>query len=233
MEFSNYLNKTHTYGRIATLIAMAIMLGIPAIVCSVYNIWPAFTDVIAAAGPLLAIFIPSALSEVISFTPITGSSGYIASIMGNVSNIKFPCALSAMERTNSSSGTEQGEVMAMCAMCVSGMVTTVIVALGVVLLVPLQPILTTPVVATATKYIMPALFGSMATSFFINKNSGAYVIEGKMKLVVVGLVIGLAVFLLFPSLRSMQGYVMLGMIPCLILVARLFYKKNIITVRER
>ena len=233
MEFSNYLNKTHTYGRIATLIAMAIMLGIPAIVCSVYNIWPAFTDVIAAAGPLLAIFIPSALSEVISFTPITGSSGYIASIMGNVSNIKFPCALSAMERTNSSSGTEQGEVMAMCAMCVSGMVTTVIMALGVVLLVPLQPILTTPVVATATKYIMPALFGSMATSFFINKNSGAYVIEGKMKLVVVGLVIGLAVFLLFPSLRSMQGYVMLGMIPCLILVARLFYKKNIITVRER
>ena len=41
-----------------------------------------------------------------------------------------------MERTNSSSGTEQGEVIATCAMCISGIVTTVIVALGVVLLVP-------------------------------------------------------------------------------------------------
>ena len=233
MEFSTYLNKTHTYGRIATLIALAIMLGIPAIVCSVYGIWPTFTDVIGAAGPMLAIFIPSALSEVVSFTPITGSSAYIGSIMGNLSNIKFPCALSAMERTNSSSGTEQGEVMAMCAMCVSGMVTTVIVALGVVLLVPLQPILTAPVVMTATKYIMPALFGSMATSFFINKNSGAYVIEGKMKLVAVGLVAVLVLFLLVPSLRAQQGYVMLCLIPCLILLARVFYKKGIVTVRER
>ena len=144
MEFSSYLNKTHTYGRIATLIAMA-----------------------------------------------------------------------------------------MCAMCVSGMVTTVILALGVVLLVPLQPILTAPVVMTATKYIMPALFGSMATAFFINKNSGAYVIEGKMKLVAVGLVAALALFLLVPSLRAQQGYVMLCLIPCLILVARVFYEKGVITVRER
>lgn len=233
MEFSKYLSKTHTYGRIATLIAMAIMLGIPTIVCTVYDIWPAFTDVLAAAGPLLAMFIPSALSEVVSFTPITGSSGYIASIMGNVSNIKFPCAISAMERTNSTSGTEKGEAMAMCAMCVSGMVTTVIVALGVVLLVPLQPILTSPVVSTATKYIMPALFGSMATSFFLNKNAGAYVIEGKLKLVGVVLVAVVALFLLVPSLLRQQGYVMLGLIPCVILLARVFYKKGIVKVNER
>ena len=49
MEFSNYLNKTHTYGRIATLIAMAIMLGIPAIVCSVYNI--SISSVMTCSGP--------------------------------------------------------------------------------------------------------------------------------------------------------------------------------------
>lgn len=233
MEFSNYQAKTHSYGRIATLVAMAIMLGIPAVICTVYDIWPDFASVAAAAGPLLALFIPSALSEVVSFTPITGSSGYIASIMGNVSNIKFPCAMSAMERTNSASGTERGEVMAMAAMCVSGMVTTVIVALGVVLLVPLQPILTTPTVATATKYIMPALFGSMATSFFLNKRSGAYVVEGKMKLVAVPLLTTLVLFLLFPAvLLPKQGYWMLVLIPYTILVARVFYKKGVVKLRE-
>ena len=144
MKMSEYLNRTHTLGRITTIIAMAIMLGIPAVVCTVYDIWPTMASIVATAGPLLAMFIPSALSEVVSFTPITGSAGYIASIMGNVSNIKFPCAMSAMERTKSSSGTEQGEVIATCAMCISGIVTTVIVALGVVLLVPLQPVLTSP-----------------------------------------------------------------------------------------
>lgn len=230
---SEYLNRTHTIGRISTIIAMAVMLGIPAVVCTVYDIWPTFAAVAATAGPLLAMFVPSALSEVISFTPITGSSGYIGSIMGNVSNIKFPCAMSAMERTNSSSGTEQGEVIATCAMCVSGMVTTVIVALGVVLLVPLQPVLTSPVVSTATKYVMPALFGSMATSFFLNKNAGAYVIHGKMKLSMTVLILMMALFLLFPALIPQQGYVLMCSIPVVILLARFFYKKGIVTVTER
>ena len=230
---SEYLNRTHTIGRISTIIAMAVMLGIPAVVCTVYDIWPTLAAVAATAGPLLAMFVPSALSEVISFTPITGSSGYIGSIMGNVSNIKFPCAMSAMERTNSSSGTEQGEVIATCAMCVSGMVTTVIVALGVVLLVPLQPVLTSPVVSTATKYVMPALFGSMATSFFLNKNAGAYVIHGKMKLSMTVLILMMALFLLFPALIPQQGYVLMCSIPVVILLARFFYKKGIVTVTER
>ena len=86
---SEYLNRTHTIGRISTIIAMAVMLGIPAVVCTVYDIWPTFAAVAATAGPLLAMFVPSALSEVISFTPITGSSGYIGSIMGKVSPTIF------------------------------------------------------------------------------------------------------------------------------------------------
>ncbi len=233
MKMSDYLYRTHTLGRISTIIAMAVMLGIPTVICTVYDIWPTLSSVVATAGPLLAMFIPSALSEVISFTPITGSSGYIASIMGNVSNIKFPCAIGALERTKSSSGTEQGEVIATCAMCISGIVTTLIVALGVVLLIPLQPVLTSPVVATATKYVMPALFGSMATSFFLNKNAGAYVIHGKMKLSITILLLLMALFLIFPMLIPQQGYVLMFSIPVVILVARVFYKKGIVTVTER
>lgn len=233
MEWSTYLEKTHLYGRIATIASILIMLGIPAAVCMVYGVWPDFADVAAAAAPMLAIFVPSAVSELISFTPIVGSSGYIASIMGNVSNIKFPCALAAMERTNSASGTERGEAVAMCAMCISGIVTTAIIAVGVLLLVPLQPVLTLPAVSTATSYIMPALFGSMATSFFMNKNSGAYVINGKMKLVAVCFAVSLLLFMTIPGLLANQGYVMLGLIPFTILVARLFFKKGIIKVEER
>lgn len=231
-KFSPYMSKTHTYGQIATAIAMALMLAVPTIICTVYDVWPSFSAVMSAVAPMLAVFIPTCISELISFTPIVGSACYIGSIMGNVSNIKFPCALNAMERTNSASSTEQGETVAMAAMCVSGIVTTAVVALGVLLLVPLQPILTTPVVSTATKYIMPALFGSMATGFFMGNRSGNYIIKGKMKLVAVVLVIALALFLIFPALVGQTGFVMLGLIPVAILVARIFYKKGIIEVHE-
>ena len=162
MKMSEYLNRTHTLGRIANIVAMAVMLGIPAIVCTVYDIWPTVSSIIATAGPLLAMFIPSALSEVISFTPITGSSGYVGAIMGNVSNIKFPCAMSAMERT-----------------------------------------------------------------------AGAYVIQGKMKLSLTILVLMMALFLIFPALIPQQGYVLMFSIPVVILIARVFYQKGIVTVTER
>lgn len=229
----SYIEGTHLYGRIATILAMLIMLAIPTVICMTYHVKLNINEILATAGPLLALFIPTALSEVISFTPITGSAGYIASIMGNVSNIKFPCALNAMETTNSVSGTERGDVMAMAAMCVSGMVTTVIVALGVILLVPLQPVLTTPAVMTATKYIMPALFGSMAVSVFINKNAGDYKVEGKMKIAAVPFCLVLAASYLIKGLAKNSGYVMLVMIPVTILTARIMYKKGMIKVTER
>lgn len=60
MKMSEYLNRTHALGRIVTILAMAVMLGIPAVVCTVYGIWPTLPSIIATAGPLLAMFIPSA-----------------------------------------------------------------------------------------------------------------------------------------------------------------------------
>lgn len=233
MNKSSYIEKTHFYGRIATILVMIVMLAIPTVICTVYNVWPSPADIFATAGPLLALFVPTALSEVISFTPITGTSGYIASITGNVSNIKFPCALNAMEMTNSVSGTEKGDVMAMCAMCVSGMVTMIIVAIGVVLLVPLKPILTTPTVMTATKYLMPALFGSMATSVLMSKNAGEYMVEGKIKIAAVPIILILAIQLLGVNLTRYQGYVLLAMIPLTILTAKIMYDKGIVKMIER
>lgn len=233
MNKSSYLEKTHLYGRIITVLVMIVMLAIPTIVCTVYNVWPSPADIFVTAGPLLALYVPTALSEVISFTPIVGSSGYIAAITGNVSNIKFPCALNAMEMTNSVSGTEKGDVMAMCAMCISGMVTMIIVAIGVVMLVPLKPILTTPTVMTATKYLMPALFGSMATSVLMSKNAGEYMIEGKVKIAAVPIILILIIQIFVVNLTQYQGYVLLTMIPVTIIVAKIMYNKGIVKMVER
>ena len=38
MKMSEYLNRTHALGRVVTILAMAGMLGIPAVVCTVYGI---------------------------------------------------------------------------------------------------------------------------------------------------------------------------------------------------
>lgn len=74
MNLSNYMKNTYKYGIYVTLIAILIMLGIPAIVCSIFNIWPKPSLVLSVAGPLLALYIPAALSEQLSMIPIAGTS---------------------------------------------------------------------------------------------------------------------------------------------------------------
>ena len=54
--------------------------------------------------------------------------------------------------------TDAGDAVATVAVAVSSIVTTVIIVLGVLLLVPLQPILESEPVKIAGSYMLPALY---------------------------------------------------------------------------
>ena len=61
MKKTAYFRKMHNIGKIAGTISIAIMFGIPLIVCVVFDIMPTFNEYIAVAGTLLAIYVPTAL----------------------------------------------------------------------------------------------------------------------------------------------------------------------------
>ena len=94
MKDMKYSDKIHLVGRAGSVMSLCIMLGIPALICAVYDIWPTIGEVVSIGSGLLAIFVPTAISEVFSYTPILGSACYIAFITGNVLNLKLPCAVS-------------------------------------------------------------------------------------------------------------------------------------------
>lgn len=223
-----YMENTYRLGRIATIVCIAIMFIIPSIICTVYNIWPSFDSVIGAAGPLLAIFLPTALAEQLSMIPLTGNSAYLNSIMGNVTNIKFPAYLSALDSVDQDPGTEEADVIGMIAVCVSGMTTMVVISLGVILLVPLSPILTSPTVKTATNYIMPALFGSMLVETLMNKSAGNYKADRKPLIGIIDLIVVFFINIFITSLDRKQGFAMVGVMVLSILLAYIFYKNGII-----
>ena len=229
----SYMDNTYRLGRIATIICIAIMFVIPSVICTVYSIWPSFDSVMGAAGPLLAIFLPTALAEQLSMIPLTGNSAYLNSIMGNVTNIKFPAYLSALSSVDQDPGTEEAEVIGMIAVCISGMTTMVIIFLGVILLVPLSPILTSPTVKTATNYIMPALFGSMLVGTLMNKTAGSYKAEKKPLIGVIDLAIVFIINIFIVNLDRKQGYAMVGVMLLSVLLAYIFYKKGIIELESK
>lgn len=175
-----YFDSAHRLGRIATIIVVGLMIGIPLLLAKVYNIKINFGNVMRTSSTLLAVFVPVAVSEFISYMPILGSASYLTYLTGNVLNQKIPCVLNAQELTNSEQGTERGDVVATIAVSVSSIATMVIIIVGIILMIPLTPFFELPVIKTGTQYMLPALFGAMCMPIFMNNTAGNYVVKNKL-----------------------------------------------------
>lgn len=231
---SNYMKNTYRYGVIATLIAMGLMLGIPAAMCMIYGMWPEWSLIASVAGPLLALFVPTALAEQLTMIPIGGTTCYLNSILGNVMNIKFPCYLSAIGTVDATPGTEEADVMGMIAVTVSGMVSMITIVFGVILLAPLKPILQTEAVETATMYILPALYGSMGISAFVSTGAGSkYKAPRKPLIAVTALAIVYAFNFLIMPIAGKEGFAMLIMLAVTLGITYFYYQSGIVQLEKK
>lgn len=211
----DYMDSVHFYGRILTACGILVMLMVPTAICVYYNAWPQMTFVLQGMLGVAPIFWTVGIIEVFTFTPMLGSGGsYLGFITGNLTNLKVPCALNAMEAAKVTAGSEEGEVISTIAVAVSAIVTTLIITIGVLLLSTLQPLLESKVLAPAFQNILPALFGGLAV-VYVSKN---------WKLAVAPLGFMLVLFILVPSLASSVGI----LVPVGALIAigagRLLYK---------
>ena len=229
---NSYFNRAHRLGRIGAVVSMAFMIGIPIAICMMYDIMPSFNEVFTTAVGLLAVYVPTALSEFVSYTPMLGTACYITFITGNVGNMKIPCALNAMEMTDSPLGTERGDTVSAIAVSVSSMVTMAIIALGVVLLVPLQPILQNPTVQVATSFMLPALFGSMVVTNVANNKSGEYRIKNRVLTMLAPMACVIAFHYLVMPINGKEGYTMIATIPLTIALAYIMYRTGIVKVEK-
>ena len=137
---------------------------------------------------------------------------------GNLSNLKVPCALNAMQNAKVESGTEEAEVISTIAIAVSSIVTTVIIAVGVLLLAQIQPFLESAVMQPAFDNILPALFGGL----------GVVYISRNFKIAIVPMIFMIALFILVPSMASSVGILVPVGALIAIGVARVMYKRNML-----
>jgi hypothetical protein len=158
--------------------------------------------------------------EVITFIPMLGAGGsYLSFVTGNISNLKLPCAINALENAGVSAKSEEGEIVSTIAIAVSSIVTTVIIAIGVILIVPLSPILENPILTPAFDQMLPALFGALGVAL-ISKN---------WKLAIAPVALMLVLFIFIPALdSSMVGIMVPVGVIFTIAVSRILYKKGII-----
>jgi len=219
MRKKPYEEQIHVYGRVWMLTAFFMMLMVPTAICAYYDAWPTLSAVAKGLLGVAPIFWTVAVIEVITFTPMLGLGGaYLAFVTGNLTNLKVPCALYAMENAKVKQGTLEGELISTIAIAVSSIATVLIIALGVLMLAPLTPVLNSEMLKPAFDNILPALFGGLAV-VYVSKN---------WKIALSPLIFMIILFVSVPSLAgSVSVLVPVGALIA-IGMARLLYKKGLI-----
>ena len=212
-----YMKNTDKCGKIWIWTAVVVVLFVPIAICLYYNAWPEATAVLKGLLGVAPIYWTVGVIEVITYTPMLGTGGtYLAFVTGNLTSIKAPSALNAMENAEVKPGSEEGEVISTIAIATSSIVTTIVIVIGVVALSPLAPILDSPTLKPAFDNILPALFGGLAV-VYVSKN---------WKLAITPLIFMVVLFLLVPSLAGSVGV----LVPVGVLIAlgaaRMMYKKG-------
>ena len=230
----------HRWGRVGTLIALIYMIILPFAVLATFNSIPSVGEVFNVnTVSVLMIYIPVGLSEALSYTPVLGCSAYLAFITGNIMNLKLPVAANAMNIAKKQPHTPEGEAVASLAVGVSSIMTVGILTLAAAFASVISPVFELAPVKTASGYLIPALFGSMALGLFASTASGDKVVKGGIKGVIPVLIIMsvLSIAARFLGLGSvMSGFVgifIIIMLPIGILTSWILWKKGKIQVVDK
>jgi len=181
-KMDSFQSWAHRWGRVGTLIVLIYMVALPFVVLAADDSIPSLGEVFNVnTFSILLIYIPVGFSEALSYTPILGCSAYLAFITGNIMNLKLPVAANAMNLTKRQPNTPEGEAIASVAVAVSSLMTVAILTLAAVCASFISPVFELPAVKTASGYLLPALFGSMALGLFASSSSGSKVVKGGIK----------------------------------------------------
>ena len=216
----SYIDSVHRDGRIWNLSVMFLLMMFPVAVGIIFNVMPDWGALAMGLVATLPMYWAVGAIETVTYVPMLGAGGsYLSFVTGNISNLKMPCALNALEQNEVSANSEEGEVISTIAIATSSIVTTLIIIVGVILIVPLTPILSAPVLQPAFEQILPALFGGLGVAF-VSKN---------WKLAVAPVLLMLVLFIFVPALNSSTVGIMVPVSALFtIAVGRLLYKKGVI-----
>lgn len=215
-----YLDSVHRDGRIWGLILFGLILSFPIALSFIFQAVPQWGALTRGIIAILPMYWAVGIVEIFTYVPMLGAGGsYLSFVTGNISNLKLPCALDAMERANVKANSEEGEIISTIAIAVSSIVTTLIIIIGVILIIPISPILSSDILQSAFAQLLPALSGGLAV-VFVSKN---------LKLSIAPIILMLVLFIFVPVLNAGTVGIMVpvGVIFTLV-IARIMYKKGML-----
>lgn len=210
-------NGLHKLGRLMTISVILVLVAVPFVMGAIYGASPDGNGFLAGFAKVAIVYFPVAIVEFLIYSPMLGTGGsYLAFITGNVTNMKIPCAMNARDIAGTEVGTPENEIISTLSIATSAIVTTLVIVVGVILLVPLQPVLQNEILLPAFNNVVPALFGALGLKYF----------SKSLQIAVVPVVLMSLLCIFVPSLISQTSTLM---IPCgalALLIGFILFKKG-------
>lgn len=215
--FEDFNNGLHRIGRITMLLGMLVLMAVPFVVAGIFDAKIHMSGSLAGFAKVAVIYIPVSIVEFLVYAPMLGAGGsYISFITGNVTNMKIPCAMNARDIAGTQVGTPEHEIVSTISTATSAIVTTLVIVVGVILLIPLQPVLQSEVLAPAFDYVVPALFGALGLKYFAKSP----------QIAVIPVVLMSALCIFVPSMISQTSILIIPSGALALLIGFLLFKKG-------
>lgn len=215
--FEDFNNGLHRLGRFTLIAGIVILMAVPFAFGVIVGVMPNMPAFIKGWINVAVVYFPVSVVEFLVYAPMLGAGGsYLAFITGNVTNMKIPCAMNARDIAKTEVGTPENEIVSTISVAVSAIVTTLVILVGVIMLVPLQPVLSAPALQPAFNNVVPALFGALGLKYFAKSP----------KIAVIPLAIMCALCIFVPSMISQTSILMIPSGGLALAIGFLLFKKG-------
>ena len=215
--FENFNNSLHRLGRFLLVSGIVILSMVPFVIGMIFGVTPDMAAFLAGYAKVAVVYIPVSLVEFLVYAPMLGAGGsYISFITGNVTNMKIPCVMNGKDIAGTQPGTAEHEIISTISVATSAIATTLVIVVGVILLVPLQPVLNSEVLAPAFNNVVPALFGALGLKYFIKS----------LKIACIPLLLMSLLCIFVPAAISQTSLLLLPSGGLALLIAYVLYKKE-------
>lgn len=215
--FADFNNGLHRIGRITLVATFIILMLVPFVIGALNGVSPEIDGFLSGFAKVGVIYIPVAIVEFLVYSPMLGVGGsYLSFITGNLTNMKIPCAMNARDIAGTKVGTPENEIVSTISVATSAITTMLVILIGVILLVPLQPVLQSEILVPAFDNVVPALFGALGLKYFLKSP----------KIAIIPLIFMSLLCIFVPAAISQTS---LLMIPCgglALLIGYVLFKKD-------
>lgn len=223
-DYSEFEKSVHRSGIIMNSIGLGLLFAVPFIFSAVLKTtinWSGWSKGLLRVG---VTYLPICIVEFLIYVPILGAgASYLSFITGNIINMKLPCAYSAREIAGTSAGTKEDSVITTLSVATSSLVTMLVIFIGVLLLIPLTPILQNPTLKPAFDNLLPALFGALGCQYF----------SKSWKLTAVPVLFMTLLCIFIPSLISQTTVMMIVIGALSIAISFFMYRKGMLEEEKK